>query len=132
MITDLSEDRTLPTGAPVNISRRRFLVTSAGASAGAFVLGFGLPAAPARAQAAAVAPGTRVAAFLEIRPDGAIRLQSPFVEGGQGIFTAMAQLVGEELDADPAHFARQFKAVSGSGPGEYRSRPFQMENPGMN
>jgi isoquinoline 1-oxidoreductase beta subunit len=104
MITDLSEDRTLPDGAPVNISRRRFLVTSAGASAGAFVLGFGLPAAPARAQAAAVAPGTRVAAFLEIRPDGAIRLQSPFVEGGQGIFTAMAQIVGEELDADPATF----------------------------
>jgi len=34
--------------------------------------------------------------------------------------------------ADPAHFARQFKAVSGSSPGEYRSRPFPMESTGMN
>lgn len=104
MIADWPEDDVLPTGAPVNVSRRRFLMASAGASAGAFVLGFGLPIGPARAQAAAVVPGTRVPAFLEIRPDGMIRLQSPFVEGGQGIFTAMAQIVGEELDADPATF----------------------------
>jgi hypothetical protein len=104
MIADLADDRTLPTGAPVNISRRRFLMASAGATAGAFVLGFGLPPGAARAQGAAVVPGTRVPAFLEIRRDGTIRLQSPFVEGGQGIFTAMAQIVGEELDADPARF----------------------------
>ena len=42
MITDLSHDLALDTGAPVNISRRRFLMAAAGASAGAFVLGFGL------------------------------------------------------------------------------------------
>ena len=109
---DACDDQALPTGAPVNVSRRRFLLASAGASAGAFVLGFGLPLGPARAQSApavagvvpGVVPGTRVPAFLEIRPDGTIRLQSPFVEGGQGIFTAMAQIVGEELDADPATF----------------------------
>ena len=104
MITDLSHDLALDTGAPVNISRRRFLMAAAGASAGAFVLGFGLPTGQARAEGAVVTPGTRVAAFLEIRADGTIRLQSPFVEGGQGIFTAMAQIVGEELDADPATF----------------------------
>ncbi|MGB8635309.1 MAG: xanthine dehydrogenase family protein molybdopterin-binding subunit, partial [Rhodanobacteraceae bacterium] len=46
----------------------------------------------------------RVPAFLEIRPDNSIRLHSPFNEGGQGVFTAMAQLVGEELDAAPASF----------------------------
>jgi isoquinoline 1-oxidoreductase beta subunit len=103
MIDEIAPPETLPTGAPVNISRRRFLLASAGASAGALVIGFGLPLDPARGQAAVV-PGTRVPAFLEIRPDGTIRLQSPFVEGGQGIFTAMAQLVGEELDADPALF----------------------------
>ena len=59
-----------------------------------------------REGAAAVAPkpGTRVPAFLEIRPDGTVRLLSPFVEGGQGIATAMAQIVGEELDVDPARF----------------------------
>ena len=97
----------LPNGDPVNISRRRFLLSSAGATAGALVLGFGLPVGKARAQgaaAAAMAPGTRVPAFLEIRPDSTVRLLSPFAEGGQGIFTALAQIVGEELDADPATF----------------------------
>jgi isoquinoline 1-oxidoreductase beta subunit len=91
---------------PANISRRRFLLASAGTAAGAFVLGFGFPMGDARAQPAGAAPAraTKVSAFLEIRPDNTIRLQSPFIEGGQGIFTAMAQIVGEELDADPATF----------------------------
>ncbi|RQR32186.1 MULTISPECIES: molybdopterin cofactor-binding domain-containing protein [unclassified Burkholderia] len=100
------QDDTFPAGEATNISRRRFLLASAGTAAGALVLGFGLPVRPARAAAAATtaAPGTRVPAFLEIRPDNTIRLLSPFMEGGQGVFTAMAQIVGEELDADPARF----------------------------
>ncbi|MDR2852858.1 MAG: xanthine dehydrogenase family protein molybdopterin-binding subunit [Burkholderiaceae bacterium] len=101
---------------PVNISRRRLLLASAGITAGAFVLGVGVPIGRARAQAAAsaasaastvsaaLAPGTRVSAFLEIRWNNTIRFQSPFNEGGQGVFTALAQVVGEELDADPATF----------------------------
>lgn len=90
---------------PVNLSRRRFLLAS-GAMAGAFVLGIGLPMGRARAQANqnALPPGTHVPAFLTIHPDNSIKFQSPFIEGGQGIFTAMAQIVGEELDADPATF----------------------------
>ena len=96
---------SFPNGEPVNISRRRFLLSSAGVTAGAFVLGFGLPLGKARAQdGGKVTPGTRVPAFLEIRPDNTVRLQSPFVEGGQGVWTAMAQIVGEELDADPKSF----------------------------
>ena len=78
-----------------------------GASLGALVLGVAVPRGGARAQAAAapaVRPGTRVPAFLEIRPDGSVLLRSPFVEGGQGVATALAQIVGEELDADPARF----------------------------
>jgi isoquinoline 1-oxidoreductase beta subunit len=108
-IIDKSNDTdNFPTGEPTNISRRRFLLASTGAAAGALVLGFGLPLGAARAQAMnANTPGTRVPAFLEIRPDNSIRLQSPFMEGGQGIFTAMAQIVGEELDADPASFTVQ-------------------------
>lgn len=90
---------------PANLSRRHFLLASGGL-AGALVLGVGLPVAQSRAQAADVAlpAGTRVPAFLEIHPDSSIKFLSPFVEGGQGIFTAMAQIVGEELDADPATF----------------------------
>ncbi|AWN37136.1 xanthine dehydrogenase family protein molybdopterin-binding subunit [Methylobacterium radiodurans] len=91
-----------------NLSRRGFLE----AASGALLLGVGMRLSPAAAQAraegpAAVAPkpGTRVAAFLEIRPDNSVRLLSPFVEGGQGINTGLAQTIGEELDLDPARFA---------------------------
>ncbi|MDR0192164.1 molybdopterin-dependent oxidoreductase [Pseudomonas yamanorum] len=90
---------------PVNLSRRRFLASTA---VGALVIGFGLPLGSGRVQAATAAAagerGTQVPAFLEIRPDNTIRLLSPFIEGGQGTFTAMAQIIGEELDADPATF----------------------------
>jgi isoquinoline 1-oxidoreductase beta subunit len=95
-IEALSEKRA------TNLSRRGFL----GASLGTLVLGVALPTA-ARAQRAAtqaMKPGTRVPAFLEIRPDNTVLFRSPFVEGGQGVFTAMAQIVGEELDVDPARF----------------------------
>ena len=91
-------------GDPVNLSRRRFLASTA---VGALVIGFGLPLGGGRAFAATANPaerGTQVPAFLEIRPDGTVRLLSPFMEGGQGTHTAMAQIVGEELDADPATF----------------------------
>ena len=92
----------LPAGETVNLSRRRFLV---GTTMGALVLGFGLPVGAPRVQAASTTErGTQVPAFLELRPDGSVRLLSPFMEGGQGVNTAMAQIVGEELDLDPARF----------------------------
>ncbi|AZE11423.1 Isoquinoline 1-oxidoreductase beta subunit [Pseudomonas chlororaphis subsp. aureofaciens] len=103
----------LPLDEPVNLSRRRFLT---GTAVGTLVLGFGLPLGSARALAAtatAAERGTQVPAFLEIRPDGTVRLLSPFMEGGQGTHTAMAQIVGEELDADPATFV-----VEAAPPGE--------------
>ncbi|MBJ6135212.1 xanthine dehydrogenase family protein molybdopterin-binding subunit [Ochrobactrum sp. Q0168] len=102
----LALETELPTDGPVNLSRRSFLMASAGVTFGALVIGFGLPIRTAQAQAAPtkIIPGTRVPAFLEIRPDNTARLMSPFVEGGQGIFTAMAQIVGEELDLDPSSF----------------------------
>lgn len=92
-----------------NVSRRRLL----GTAAGALVLGVALPTRAPRAEAVGPAegagaiaprPGTRVPAFLEIRADGSVRLLSPFVEGGQGIATGMAQIVGEELDVHPSRF----------------------------
>lgn len=98
-------------GKPFKVSRRGFL----GASLGALVLDVTLPASRTRALAAApaaITPGSRVAAFLEIRPDSTVLFRSAFIEGGQGIFTAMAQIVGEELDVDPANFV-----VEGAPPG---------------
>ena len=95
----------LAPASAAGLSRRAFLVRS-----GAFVLGAALPGrvraevagAGDGAAAIAPAPGTRVAAFIEIGADNAVRFLSPFVEGGQGIATGMAQVVGEELDVDPA------------------------------
>ncbi|MFE2006652.1 molybdopterin cofactor-binding domain-containing protein [Pseudomonas guariconensis] len=111
---ELPEDLlSLTLGATVNLSRRRFL---AGTAVGALVLGFGLPLGSPRVQAATATGterGTQVPAFLEIRPDNTVRLLSPFMEGGQGTYTAMAQIVGEELDADPATFV-----VDSAPPGE--------------
>jgi len=96
---------TIPENGVANLSRRGLF----GIGAGALLLGTLAGNRTARAQgegmaAAAPRPGSQVAAFLEIRGDGKVRLLSPFVEGGQGIATAMAQIVGEELDFDPAHF----------------------------
>lgn len=91
---------TAASDQPVKLSRRGFLA----AGAGALVLSVALPTGSARAQAARIVPGSRVSAFLEIRPDNKVLFRSPFIEGGQGIFTAMAQIVGEELDVDPTQF----------------------------
>ncbi|AZC31100.1 Isoquinoline 1-oxidoreductase beta subunit [Pseudomonas chlororaphis subsp. piscium] len=112
-IDSANELLSLALDEPVNLSRRRFLT---GTAVGALVLGFGLPLGSARAlatTATAAERGTQVPAFLEIRPDGNVRLLSPFMEGGQGTHTAMAQIVGEELDADPATFV-----VESAPPGE--------------
>jgi isoquinoline 1-oxidoreductase beta subunit len=96
---------SLPASNPTHVSRRAFL----GAGAAAFIIGAVLPSRRAMAQAAdaadaAARPGTNVSAYLEIHGDNSVKLLSPFVEGGQGIATGMAQIVGEELDVDPAHF----------------------------
>src|SRR5687767_15126257 len=94
---------------PFNVSRRGFL-----GGAAALVLSATVPVGRARAQAAdgSITPGTRVSAFLEIRPDSSVLFRSPFIEGGQGIFTAIAQIVGEELDVDSAQFV-----LEGAPPG---------------
>lgn len=92
-----------PDASPVNLSRRGFL----GASLGVLVLGVSLtPGGRALAQGAApaIVPGTRVNAYIQIQPDSTVLFRSAFIEGGQGIFTAMAQIVGEELDVDPTQF----------------------------
>ncbi|WP_458095525.1 molybdopterin cofactor-binding domain-containing protein [Roseomonas sp. WA12] len=101
----LPAEVVIPETGVANLSRRGIL----GAATGALLLGTMIKGRPARAQgegmaAAAPRPGTQVPAFLEIRADGTVRLLSPFVEGGQGIATAMAQIVGEELDVNPARF----------------------------
>jgi len=90
------KDLTPDPNRPINVSRRGFL-----AGTGALVLSVSLPTGTVRAQGDAA----QVDAYLTLKTDGTAVLQSPFIEGGQGVFSALAQIVGEELDLDPAQIA---------------------------
>ncbi len=81
-----------------NRNRRNFLKVSA-LTGGGLLLGFNVPAK--RAFAADEATGTFAPnAFLRITPDGTVTVLSNKSEMGQGIYTGLAMLVAEELDAD--------------------------------
>ncbi|WP_237216897.1 xanthine dehydrogenase family protein molybdopterin-binding subunit [Falsiroseomonas oryziterrae] len=91
----------LEAGRPVNLSRRAAL----GALAAGFSLAIGVPVREARAQAAGgLQHARKVASYITIHPTGRITLLNPFAEGGQGIHTAVAQIVAEELDAELTSF----------------------------
>ena len=88
-ITNLS-----PNVSP-NLSRRGFLGIS-----GVFVLGACVPGCAPTPQAK-LATGTLTPnLFLTLTPDGTVRVLSHRSEMGQGIRTALAQIVADELDAD--------------------------------
>lgn len=93
-------------GAPLAIDRgrRRFL-----GDAGALTLGFYLaPAAVLRARTAVAQPDEAISAptefepnaFVRIRGDGSVTVIAKYLEMGQGVFTGLATLLAEELDAD--------------------------------
>ncbi len=89
-------DVTAPVTTSTSTSRRSFLKAGI-AAGGALLLGFRIPfAASAAEQAQGVfAPN----AFIRIDPQGAITLLMPQAEMGQGIYTALAMILAEELDA---------------------------------
>ena len=83
-----------------NLSRRRFLGTSALAGGG-LLLGIHLPklaegARPEKAGAAAFKPNV----FVRIDTDESVTVVANHSEMGQGIYTGLAMIVAEELDAD--------------------------------
>jgi CO/xanthine dehydrogenase Mo-binding subunit len=83
---------------PVN--RRTFLQTSLGLT-GAMVVAFVLPA-PATGGAGAASRAFQPNAFIAIGADGVVTLVMPFVEMGQGTYTAIPMLIAEELEVDLA------------------------------
>ena len=91
-------------GKATNLSRRKFIVSSAAASGG-LALGFHLPlglgtgAGSAAAQSAANA-GTEVNAWVVVRPDDTCVIRVARSEMGQGTITGLVQLVAEELECD--------------------------------
>src|SRR5712671_6105296 len=80
------------------LDRRGFLKAGA-AAVGGFVINLALPLAPRPAGAATPAsPIFAPNAFIRIDRQGAVTLVMPMVEMGQGVYTAMAMLLAEELE----------------------------------
>jgi len=76
------------------VSRRGFLQ---GSVAAAFLVGLRVDGTLIAGERPA---DGRFSAFLEITPDGVIRITTPTTEMGQGIHTNLPRIVAEELDAD--------------------------------
>jgi isoquinoline 1-oxidoreductase subunit beta len=79
-------------------SRRRFLRSGA-AAGGGLMLSLSLPFGNRDADAAEP-DGFAPNAFIHIGGDGRIILTMPYVEMGQGTYTAIAMLIAEELEVD--------------------------------
>jgi isoquinoline 1-oxidoreductase beta subunit len=86
------------------LSRRDFLKVSA-AAGGGLALEFSFPWA---ARAAAGQAATEVNAWIVIHPDDRVVIRIARSEMGQGTFTALAQLVAEELDCDWVKVSAEF------------------------
>jgi isoquinoline 1-oxidoreductase beta subunit len=89
--------QSLEIGQSVQLSRRGFL-SSVGAMAGAFSLGFTFP----ESAMAATSGGAEaeVNAWVVVRSDETVLLRIARAEMGQGTLTGLAQLIAEELECD--------------------------------
>lgn len=79
-------------------SRRHFLKIGA-AAGGGMMLSLGLPIAGSNAQTAA-AGGFVPNAFIRIAGNGQVTMTMPYVEMGQGTYTAIPMLIAEELEVE--------------------------------
>src|SRR5882672_115584 len=81
-----------------NLSRRKFIVSSAAAGSG---LALGIPFPFSMGEAVAQgAPGSEINAWVVVRPDDTCVVRIARSEMGQGTLTGLAQLVAEELECD--------------------------------
>ena len=100
LLDHLTSGAAGPDGSPsaTGLSRRRFLQAGA-AAGGGLLLSLNLPFANGGAQAADAEAFTPNA-FIRIGGDGQIVLTMPYVEMGQGTYTAIPMLIAEELEVD--------------------------------
>ncbi|MFT5360847.1 MAG: isoquinoline 1-oxidoreductase beta subunit, partial [Porticoccaceae bacterium] len=83
-----------------DISRRVFLKKTATVGAG-FTLAMSLPFAQAARQAPLADQADTIAnAFVRISPDNSVTIIIKHAEFGQGVFTGLATIAAEEMDAD--------------------------------
>jgi isoquinoline 1-oxidoreductase subunit beta len=80
------------------LSRRRFLEVTGGATAG-LTLGFHMPALVRGAAAGGVAPAV-LNAWVRITPDNTVTLLLSQSEMGQGVYTSLPMILAEELECD--------------------------------
>ena len=105
MSTDISTDIGTEEGmsAVASRSRRGFLKGSA-LAVGGLVVPFAIPfdavAQGAASNASPQAGAPEINAWVVVKPDDTIVIRISRSEMGQGTLTGLAQLVGEELDAD--------------------------------
>lgn len=81
--------------------RRRTLLLAGAGAGGALIVGWGaLPprSRVGRARLLAAAQAVALNGWVRIAPDGGVQLAMPRCEMGQGVHTALAMLVAEELD----------------------------------
>jgi isoquinoline 1-oxidoreductase beta subunit len=81
------------------VSRRSFLRRT-GAAAGGLIISFNLPESRVRGLLAAGAEPFEPNAFIRIATDDSITMVIHKSEMGQGVYTSLAMLMAEELDAD--------------------------------
>ena len=86
-------------GIDASLSRRAFLKVSA-ATGGSLLLGFSLSPVKAARQPASETTAFAPDAFIRIERSGLVTLIIPQVEMGQGVYTSLAMILAEELDAD--------------------------------
>jgi CO/xanthine dehydrogenase Mo-binding subunit len=85
---------------------------STGPGLGYHIVGGGTSTLPGSLQS-----NPRLSQWLRLRPDGVVEVSSGKVEIGQGILTAIAQIVADELDVDLAR-VRMVPATTAASPNE--------------
>lgn len=85
------------------MKRRAFLIAS-GAAAGGLAVGVAtIAAVDAPAGVAVAGEGVVLGGWVRIAPDDTVTVYVPHVDMGQGVHTALAMLLADELDADWRH-----------------------------
>ncbi len=112
-------------------SRRMFLVGSGVIATGLLVPWYfaGRRRPAAGDFAAARGPGLSANAFVHVAPDDTVTVWLPKSEMGQGIYTSLAQILGEELDVDPRRLRIEFAPVDAAY--HYPGMPMQFTGGSM-
>ena len=91
--------KTTISGKTPNLSRRKFIISSAVAGGG-LTLGFHLPFGIGSAAAQSASDTAEINAWVVVKPDDTCVIRIARAEMGQGTLTGLAQLVAEELECD--------------------------------